>query len=103
LGTNRNSRRQLQIETFPVTNKCPTLEELVTVRLGNAEREAELRTTIRSVVAVRVDRFDSKLLLKQESSSIALRELVAGRIAPAYEQTQFVPPYPTYPFADGFL
>jgi len=49
------------------------------------------------------DRFDSKLLLKPESSSAALRELVAGRVAPAYTQTQFVPPYPTYPFADGFF
>ncbi|HTA89811.1 MAG TPA: hypothetical protein VK745_09560 [Polyangiaceae bacterium] len=49
------------------------------------------------------DRFDSKLLLKPESSSAALRELVAGRVAPAYEQAQFAPPYPTYPFADGFF
>jgi hypothetical protein len=49
------------------------------------------------------DRFDSKLLLKPESNSIALRELVAGRLALAYEQTQFVPTYPTYPFADGFF
>jgi len=49
------------------------------------------------------DRFDSKLLLKPESSPAALRELVAGRVAPAYEQTHFVPPYPTYPFADGFF
>ncbi len=49
------------------------------------------------------DRFDSKLLLKPESSPAALRELVAGRVAPAYAQTHFVPPYPTYPFADGFF
>ncbi len=49
------------------------------------------------------DRFDSRLLLKPESSSAALRELVAGRVSPAYEQAQFVPPYPTYPFADGFF
>ncbi len=49
------------------------------------------------------DRYDNKLLLKPESSSAALRELVAGRVAPAYEQTEFVPPYPTYPFADGFF
>ena len=49
------------------------------------------------------DRFDSPLLLKPESSSAALRELVAGRLVVAFEQVQSVAPYPTYPFADGFF
>ena len=49
------------------------------------------------------DRFDMKLLLKPESSHSALRELVAGRLAPAYRDAQFTPPYATYPFADGFF
>ncbi len=55
-----------------------------------------------AVVSMR-DRFDTKLLLKPESSPSALRELVAGRVALAYEQTQFAAPYSTYPFADGFF
>ncbi len=57
---------------------------------------------VQAAVSMR-DRFDLKLLLKPEASQTALRELVSGRLAPAYRNAQFLPPYPTYPFADGFF
>lgn len=49
------------------------------------------------------DRYGDKLLLTYGGGPEALRELVTGRLRPAYEQVGYTPPYPSYPFGDAFF
>jgi DNA helicase HerA-like ATPase len=49
------------------------------------------------------DRYDEPLLLRPATGPLAVRELIVGRLQPAYEAVGFVPPYPSYPFTEKFL
>lgn len=49
------------------------------------------------------DRFDSKLLLKPGSGPEALKELVVGRLRPAYERHGYTPPYASFPYGESFF
>jgi DNA helicase HerA-like ATPase len=49
------------------------------------------------------DRFDSKLLLKPGTGPAVYKELVIRRLAPAFTEHGFAPPYASYPYADTFF
>lgn len=49
------------------------------------------------------DRFDTKLLLKPGTGPSVYQELVTRRLAAAYEDLGFVPPYPSYPYTEEFF
>jgi len=57
---------------------------------------------VRTVVTMR-DRFEPPLLLKPISDSVAIRQLVEKRLAHAYQKQGVRPPYPSFPFAEGFF
>ncbi len=65
--------------------------------------EATWEILDRQATVSMADRFDSKLLLKPGSGPEASRELVVGRLLPAYEQQGFNPPYPSFPYGDQFF
>src|SRR5690606_9844297 len=49
------------------------------------------------------DRYDSALLLRPGTGPDVFRELVIGRLRPAYEKHGFLPPYPAYPYGEAFF
>lgn len=49
------------------------------------------------------DRYDSTLLLRPGTGPEIFRDLVIGRLRPAYEENGFEPPYPAYPYGDLFF
>lgn len=49
------------------------------------------------------DRYNTKLLLKPGSGPAVYKELVTGRLRPAYEKAGFSPPFPSFPYGDAFF
>lgn len=49
------------------------------------------------------DRYNAKLLLKPGSGPAVYKELVSGRLRPAYEKAGYTPPFPSFPYGDSFF
>jgi hypothetical protein len=49
------------------------------------------------------DRYDSTLLLRPGTGPDVFRDLVIGRLRPAYDEHAFKPPYPAYPYGEVFF
>lgn len=50
-----------------------------------------------------VDRYEEPLLLRPGSDPEIYKEMVIGRLAVAYAEQGFTPPYPHYPYTDSFF
>ena len=49
------------------------------------------------------DRYTAKLLLRPGAGPHVMRTLVVGRLSETYLEFKVAPPYPAYPFGDGFF
>ncbi|MDR2141362.1 MAG: DUF853 family protein [Deltaproteobacteria bacterium] len=50
-----------------------------------------------------MDRFPNRYLLSPLTDKTALELLVKSRLTPAFQKNDFMPPYPTWPFPDGYI
>ena len=57
----------------------------------------------KEVLSPATDRYEVPRQLNRIGDTAVARQLIAGRLGPAFERMAFKPPYPTYPFTETFF